>query len=93
MVRSSDLAGEKLHSVFTPAPVNCAPLGGLEVMTESGWFAVRLSGAEEICNIYAESFRGAEHLRRVLEEAQAIVDHVIVASPARNPRIPGEKRI
>ena len=73
-VRSTDLAGEKIQSILSHAPGNGAPLGGLKVITENGWFAARPSGTEDIYKIYAESFRGADHLHRIAEEAQAIVD-------------------
>ncbi len=73
-VKSTELAGETIQSILTRAPGNDAPIGGLKVMAESGWFAARPSGTEDIYKIYAESFRGADHLRRILEEAQAIVD-------------------
>ncbi len=56
------------------APGNDAPIGGLKVITRSGWFAARPSGTEDIYNIYAESFRGEDHLERIVEEAQAMVD-------------------
>ncbi len=58
---------------MTHAPGNGAAIGGLKVVTENGWFAARPSGTEEIYKIYAESFRGREHLRRIQEEAQQIV--------------------
>jgi phosphoglucomutase len=80
-VRLTDLAGEKIHSILTSAPGNDAPIGGLKVMAESGWFAARPSGTEDIYKIYAESFRGTDHLRRILEEAQAIVSHTLAAAP------------
>jgi hypothetical protein len=73
-VRSADLAGEKIQSILTRAPGNGAPIGGLKVIAENGWFAARPSGTEDIYKIYAESFRGEYHLRRIAEEAQAIVD-------------------
>ena len=76
-VQSKDLAGEKIKAVLTRAPGNDAPIGGLKVQTESGWFAARPSGTEDIYKIYAESFRGADHLRRILEEAQAIVNDAL----------------
>ena len=76
-VRLTDLAGEKIRTVLTCAPGNGAPIGGLKVMSESGWFAARPSGTEDIYKIYAESFRGAGHLRRILEEAQTIVSDAI----------------
>ncbi len=72
-VRSAELAGEKIQTILTRAPGNDAPLGGLKVVAESGWFAARPSGTENIYKIYAESFRGADHLRRILAEAQVIV--------------------
>ena len=67
------LAGEKIQSILTRAPGNDAPIGGLKAVTASGWFAARPSGTEDIYKIYAESFRGASHLRRILREAQAVV--------------------
>ena len=73
-VQSTELAGEKIQTILTHAPGNGAPIGGLKVIAESGWFAARPSGTEDIYKIYAESFRGADHLRRILEEAQAIVN-------------------
>jgi len=72
-VAASELAGEKITAKLTHAPGNGAPIGGLKVTTENGWFAARPSGTEEIYKIYAESFRGEEHLDRILEEARAIV--------------------
>jgi phosphoglucomutase len=80
-VRSTDLAGEKVQTILTHAPGNGASIGGLKVVTENGWFAARPSGTENIYKIYAESFRGADHLRRILEEAQSIVDDAISAVP------------
>ncbi len=72
-VKLTELAGEKIQTVLTRAPGNGAAIGGLKVIAESGWFAARPSGTEEIYKIYAESFRGADHLRRILNEAQGIV--------------------
>jgi phosphoglucomutase len=82
-VQIKDLAGEKIKTILTHAPGNGAPIGGLKVEAESGWFAARPSGTENIYKIYAESFRGVDHLRRILEEAQAIVDDALAvgASP------------
>jgi phosphoglucomutase len=79
-VRSTDLAGEKIQTVLTCAPGNGAPIGGLKVIAPSGWFAARPSGTENIYKIYAESFRGADHLRLILEEAQAIVNDTLTAA-------------
>jgi phosphoglucomutase len=73
-VRSTVLAGERIESVLDRAPGNNAPIGGIKVTASSGWFAARPSGTEDIYKIYAESFRGEEHLRDILREAQAIVD-------------------
>jgi phosphoglucomutase len=80
-VRSTDLAGEKIQAILTRAPGNDAPIGGLKVVAESGWFAARPSGTENIYKIYAESLRGPDHLRRIREEAQTIVSDAL-ASPS-----------
>ena len=84
-----DLAGEKVQAILTNAPGNGAPIGGLKVTAESGWFAARPSGTEDIYKIYAESFRGEDHLRRIIEEAQTIITKALAASP-QQPRIPTE---
>jgi phosphoglucomutase len=76
-VTFTELAGEKIQTVLTHAPGNGAPIGGLKVIAGNGWFAARPSGTEDIYKIYAESFNGAYHLRRILEEAQTIVDEVL----------------
>jgi phosphoglucomutase len=76
-VRSSQLAGEKIHAILTQAPGNGASIGGLKVVAESGWFAARPSGTENVYRIYAESFRGEDHLRRIQEEAQAMVSEAV----------------
>jgi phosphoglucomutase len=83
-VRLTELAGEKIQAVLTHAPGNGAPIGGLKVVADSGWFAARPSGTEDIYKIYAESFRGADHLRRILEEAQTIVNDALAAAPQRS---------
>jgi phosphoglucomutase len=72
-VRASQLAGDPIAAKMTKAPANGAPIGGLKVTTEHGWFAARPSGTEDVYKIYAESFRSAEHLARIQEEARAIV--------------------
>jgi phosphoglucomutase len=72
-VTATELAGEPIIARLTHAPANRAAIGGLKVVTENGWFAARPSGTEDIYKIYAESFRGGDHLRRIQEEAQAIV--------------------
>src|ERR1700751_3811027 len=76
-VPTSELAGEKILTTLTTAPGNGAPIGGLKVVTESGWFAARPSGTEDIYKLYAESFRGPDHLAAVQEEARAIVASAI----------------
>jgi phosphoglucomutase len=72
-VKSKQLAGEAIQSILTRAPGNDAPIGGLKVIAEKGWFAARPSGTEDIYKIYAESFRDANHLKLLIEEAQKIV--------------------
>src|SRR5674476_121597 len=79
-VRSTDLAGEKIQSILTQAPGNAAAIGGLKVITENGWFAARPSGTEDIYKIYAESFREANHLHRIVAQAQSIVAAALAAS-------------
>lgn len=76
-VRCTSLAGEPIQHILSRAPGNGAPIGGVKVVAASGWFAARPSGTEAIYKIYAESFRGGDHLRRIVEEAQAIVDTAI----------------
>jgi phosphoglucomutase len=72
-VTASSLAGEPITDVLTSAPANGAAIGGLKVVTGSGWFAARPSGTEDVYKIYAESFHGPEHLARIQEEARAVV--------------------
>ncbi|MEP7065743.1 MAG: phosphoglucomutase (alpha-D-glucose-1,6-bisphosphate-dependent) [Gemmatimonadota bacterium] len=83
-VKFEELAGEKITSIITTAPGNDAPIGGVKVSTDSGWFAARPSGTEDIYKIYGESFRGTAQLRQILTEAQAIVDSALAAAGA-NP--------
>jgi phosphoglucomutase len=73
-IRSSDLAGEPIREILTKAPGNDAAIGGVKVSTAGGWFAARPSGTEDIYKIYAESFHDDAHLRRLITEAQSIVD-------------------
>lgn len=72
-----DLAGEKIQKILTKAPGDGNPIGGIKVVAESGWFAARPSGTEDVYKIYAESFRGADHLKKIQEEAQAMVGAVL----------------
>ena len=80
LVTATALAGEPITAKLTRAPANGAALGGLKVVTENGWFAARPSGTEDVYKIYAESFRGAEHLRLIQAEAQAIVNAAFKAA-------------
>ncbi len=80
-VRLTELAGEKITEVLTHAPGNGASIGGLKVVAETGWFAARPSGTEDVYKVYAESFRGPETLSRIVAEAQAIVSDTL-AEPA-----------
>jgi phosphoglucomutase len=80
MVTARDLAGEKIVAKLTSAPYNSASIGGLKVVTENGWFAARPSGTEDIYKIYAESFRGEDHLKQLLGEAQEIVAAAFAAA-------------
>jgi phosphoglucomutase len=70
---SASEAGHPIEAVLTTASGNGAPIGGLKIVTAQGWFAVRPSGTEDVYKLYAESFRGSDHLRRIQEEAQAII--------------------
>ena len=72
-VTATTLAGEEITDRLTEAPGNGAAIGGLKVTTESAWFAARPSGTEDVYKIYAESFRGPDHLAQVQEEARAVV--------------------
>ncbi len=76
-IQSTELASEKIESIVTHAPGNGASIGGIKVTTKNGWFAARPSGTEALYKIYAESFSSPPHLRRILEEAQYIVDAAI----------------
>ncbi|MGW5667244.1 phosphoglucomutase (alpha-D-glucose-1,6-bisphosphate-dependent) [Micromonospora sp. NPDC003776] len=79
-VTATELAGEPITAILTTAPGNGASIGGLKVSTESGWFAARPSGTEDVYKIYAESFQGPEHLARIQEEAKALVDGVLATA-------------
>jgi len=79
-VRASSLAGEPITARLTSAPGNGASIGGLKVVAESGWFAARPSGTENIYKIYAESFRDEAHLQEIVSEAQKIVDDALAST-------------
>jgi phosphoglucomutase len=79
-LNATELAGEPIASKLNKAPGNDAPLGGVKVIAKSGWFAARPSGTEEVYKIYAESFRGEEHLRTIQREAQAMIGALFEAA-------------
>lgn len=76
MVKADYLAGEKIEAILTRAPANGADIGGLKITTENGWVAVRPSGTEDVYKVYAESFKGHDHLMMIQEEGQAIVQNL-----------------
>ena len=76
-VATDTLAGDPIQAKLTSAPGNGAPIGGLKVVTDHGWFAARPSGTENIYKIYAESFVSDQHLAQIQEEAQATVSHAL----------------
>jgi len=76
-IQTSELAGETITGILTSAPGTGNAIGGLKVITENGWFAARPSGTEDVYKIYAESFRGETHLRKIQEEAQALITTVL----------------
>jgi phosphoglucomutase len=78
-VKSTTLAGEPIKSILTHAPGNGEAIGGVKVIAENGWFAARPSGTEDIYKVYAESFRGEEHMRRIASEAESIVSAALAA--------------
>jgi phosphoglucomutase len=82
-VSAKELAGEPIKAMLTTAPGNNAPIGGLKVATENGWFAARPSGTENVYKIYAESFLGLDHLRRIQKEAQALISKTFEEAAAK----------
>jgi phosphoglucomutase len=72
-VKADELGGEPIAEILTEAPGNGAPIGGVKVVAESAWFAARPSGTEDVYKVYAESFKGDEHLERVIAEAEELV--------------------
>ena len=79
-IRAAELAGDRIQARLTKAPGNGAAIGGLKVITANGWFAARPSGTEDVYKLYAESFVGADHLRRIQEEAQAMISKTLAGS-------------
>ena len=80
LVRADSLAGEPILAKLTRAPANNEPIGGLKVVTDNGWFAARPSGTENVYKVYAESFKGSEHLQRIQAEAATIIDDAFTAA-------------
>jgi phosphoglucomutase len=89
-IEATELGGERIATILANAPGNGAPIGGVKVIAQNGWFAARPSGTENIYKIYAESFSGEDHLQRILSEAQAIVDQAIAQSARAAPLPPGK---
>ena len=81
-VEASELAGDRIEAMIVTAPGNGAPIGGLKVVTAQGWFAARPSGTEDVYKLYAESFRGSDHLRRIQEEARALLARAMATAAA-----------
>ena len=79
-VKATELAGDKIMAMLTKAPGNGAAIGGLKVVTENGWFAARPSGTEEVYKLYAESFKGKDHLKRIQEEAQTLITKALASA-------------
>ncbi|MBV8896335.1 MAG: alpha-D-glucose phosphate-specific phosphoglucomutase [Acidobacteriaceae bacterium] len=85
-VSAKELAGEPIEAMLTKAPANGAAIGGLKVRTKNGWFAARPSGTENVYKIYAESFLGEDHLRRIQKEAQALISKTFESATAASAR-------
>jgi phosphoglucomutase len=79
-VKATELAGDRIVAMLTKAPGNGAAIGGLKVVTGNGWFAARPSGTEDVYKLYAESFKGKEHLKKIQDEAQAIVSSALASA-------------
>jgi phosphoglucomutase len=84
-VRADEFAGEKIEAMLTTAPGNGAPIGGLKVVTATGWFAARPSGTESVYKLYAESFNGEGHLRRIQKEARELIAQTFASAAASSP--------
>jgi phosphoglucomutase len=85
-IPATEIGGEPISAVLTRAPGNDAPIGGVKVLTQSGWFAARPSGTEDVYKVYAESFRGVEHLECIIDEAKSVVSGALGASFSRQSR-------
>ena len=82
-VRDVEVAGEKIVAKFADAPGNGAPIGGIKIVTEHGWFAARPSGTEDVYKFYAESMNGTVHLRRIQEEGRALIARALSTPAAK----------
>jgi len=82
----TEVASERVEQILTAAPGDGSPIGGVKVIAKDGWFAARPSGTEEIYKIYAESFLGPDHLRRIEDEAQRIVAETLARMASRGGR-------
>ncbi len=80
-VKATELAGDKIVAMLTKAPGNGAAIGGLKVVTKNGWFAARPSGTEDVYKLYAESFKGKEHLKQIQDEAQTLIASALAGPP------------
>ena len=76
-IHATEVAGQPIQKILTIAPGNGSPIGGIKVIARDGWFAARPSGTEQIYKIYAESFLGQVHLRKIQQEAQSIVSETL----------------
>lgn len=90
-ITMTELAGETIQTIVTSAPGNGAPIGGVKVSASSGWFAARPSGTESIYKVYAESFQGSEHLKRIVSEAQIVVNNALAVGAISGDVLPLEK--
>jgi phosphoglucomutase len=79
-LRMTRLGGERIESVLDHAPGNDVAMGGIKVIAASGWFVALPSGTEDVCRIHAESFRGEDHLRTILDEAQSVVEAALAGA-------------
>ncbi len=79
-VKATELAGDRIVAMLTKAPGNGAAIGGLKVVTENGWFAARPSGTEDVYKLYAESFRGKDHLKQIQVEAQTLITKALASA-------------
>ena len=79
-VSAHELAGDPIDAMLTAAPGNGAPMGGLKVVTKRGWFAARPSGTENVYKLYAESFAGEDHLRKIQQEAQELIARTLAGA-------------